>query len=112
MRAQPPEAFRQFARRVVEAGADIFWGHSAHVVQGIEVYEGKLILYDTGDFVDAYAVDGGLRNDLSALFLVEVAPPDIKGLDLMPVQITAETSSQVGATLCEKRLAIGPIAYV
>ena len=51
------------------------------------MHEGELILYNTGDFVDDYAVDGRLRNDLSALFLVEVAPPDIKGLDLMPVQI-------------------------
>jgi poly-gamma-glutamate synthesis protein (capsule biosynthesis protein) len=87
MRARPPDAFRAFARRVVAAGADIFWGHSAHVVQGIEIYDGKLILYDTGDFVDDYAVDPELRNDLSALFLVQVRPPHIEGLELVPVWI-------------------------
>jgi poly-gamma-glutamate capsule biosynthesis protein CapA/YwtB (metallophosphatase superfamily) len=85
--ARPAETFRAFARRVVEAGADIFWGHSAHVVQGIEVWRGKPILYDTGDLVDDYAVDEELRNDLSALFLVRVKPPAIEAVDLVPVRI-------------------------
>jgi hypothetical protein len=38
MRARPSVAFQRFAHRVIDAGADIFWGHSAHVVQGIEIY--------------------------------------------------------------------------
>ena len=28
MRERPTEAFRRFAHRVVDAGADVFWGHS------------------------------------------------------------------------------------
>jgi poly-gamma-glutamate capsule biosynthesis protein CapA/YwtB (metallophosphatase superfamily) len=87
MCARPTAAFRAFARRVIEAGADLFWGHSAHVVQGIEIWQGKPILYDTGDFVDDYAVDAALRNDLSALFLVEATPPALTGLRLVPVHI-------------------------
>ena len=87
MRARPTAEFREFARAVVAAGADIFWGHSAHVVQGVEVHQGKLILYDTGDFVDDYAVDEELRNDLSALFLVRVGPPAVAGLEVIPVRI-------------------------
>ena len=87
MRLRPTDQFREFARRVIDAGADIFWGHSAHVVQGVEVHHGKLILYDTGDFIDDYAVDPHLRNDLSALFLVRIEPPLIERLDLVPVQI-------------------------
>lgn len=88
MRERPPGTFREFARKVVTSGADIFWGHSAHVVQGIEVYNEKLILYDTGDFVDDYAVDAELRNDLSALFLVTVDPLAVIGLELVPVEIS------------------------
>jgi poly-gamma-glutamate capsule biosynthesis protein CapA/YwtB (metallophosphatase superfamily) len=87
MRARPVPAFREFARRVVGAGVDIFWGHSAHVVQGVEIADGKLILYDTGDFVDDYAVDAELRNDLSALFLVRIEPPWVTGLEIVPVKI-------------------------
>ncbi len=87
MRARPAPHFRAFARRVIEAGVDVFWGHSAHVVQGIEFHQGKPILYDTGDFVDDYAVDRDLRNDRSALFLLRVAPRQVLELELVPVQI-------------------------
>jgi poly-gamma-glutamate capsule biosynthesis protein CapA/YwtB (metallophosphatase superfamily) len=87
MRARPTPVFRDFARRVIEAGADIFWGHSAHVVQGIEIWHGKPILYDTGDFVDDYAVDPELRNDLSGLFLIRARPPAIARIDIVPVAI-------------------------
>jgi poly-gamma-glutamate synthesis protein (capsule biosynthesis protein) len=87
MRPRPTRLFRDFARRVIDSGADIFWGHSAHVPQGIEVWRDRLILYDTGDFVDDYRVDPELRNDLSALFLVRVLPPRVLGVELVPVHI-------------------------
>jgi poly-gamma-glutamate synthesis protein (capsule biosynthesis protein) len=87
MQVRPPEAFRAFARRVIEAGADVFWGHSAHVVQGVEIWRGKPILYDAGDFVDDYAVDARLRNDLSGLFLLRVRPPVIERIDVIPARI-------------------------
>ncbi len=88
MRDRPPREFREFAHRVVEAGADVFWGHSAHVVQGIEIWQGKPIFYDTGDFVDDYAVDAELRNDLSALFLLRTRPPAWERIDVVPVSIS------------------------
>jgi poly-gamma-glutamate capsule biosynthesis protein CapA/YwtB (metallophosphatase superfamily) len=103
MRPRPTVAFGEFARRVLDAGADVFWGHSAHVVQGIEARHGKVILYDTGDFVDDYRVDRGLRNDLSFLFLVHVAlpgtsPARVSHVELVPVKISA----------CQVNLATGP----
>lgn len=84
---RPPRHFRDFAHRALESGADIFWGHSAHIVQGVEVYDGKLILYDTGDFVDDYAVEPHLRNDLSMLFLVRISQAHVDRLEMIPVQI-------------------------
>jgi poly-gamma-glutamate capsule biosynthesis protein CapA/YwtB (metallophosphatase superfamily) len=88
MRERPTEAFRRYARRVIEAGADLFWGHSAHIVQGIELIDGRPVLYDTGDLVDDYAVDESLRNDLSALFLVRFDATGVRRIDLLPVRIT------------------------
>lgn len=84
---RPSEPFQGFARSVIDAGADIFWGHSAHCVQGVEVRAGRLICFDTGDLVDDYAVDDQLRNDLSALFLVRVADRRITRLDVVPMRI-------------------------
>jgi poly-gamma-glutamate synthesis protein (capsule biosynthesis protein) len=87
MQSRPNSEFKEFARAVVDAGADVFWGHSAHVVQGVEIWNGRPIIYDTGDFVDDYAVDPYLRNDLSSLFLLCVRPPDVDRIDLIPVKI-------------------------
>lgn len=87
MRAWPSQGFRAFARAVIDAGADIFWGHSAHVVHGVEFHHGRPILFDTGDLVDDYAVDPRLRNDLSALFLVRLHPPAVESVEMIPVQI-------------------------
>jgi poly-gamma-glutamate synthesis protein (capsule biosynthesis protein) len=87
MREQPTPEFRAYARRVLEAGADLFWGHSAHVVQGVEVLDGRPILYDTGDLVDDYAVDEDLRNDLTALFRLHVAGGRVRAIELLPVRI-------------------------
>ncbi len=87
MRHSPPPAFRAFARWLVEAGVDVVHGHSAHVFQGVEVYEGRPILYDTGDFVDDYAVDPELRNDRSFLFELTVEGGTPTRLELTPTEI-------------------------
>jgi poly-gamma-glutamate synthesis protein (capsule biosynthesis protein) len=87
MRLRPPRLFRNFAHRVIAAGADVFWGHSAHVVQAIELIDGRPILYDTGDFIDDYAINPSLRNDLAALFLLRVNPPVVERLEMVPMLI-------------------------
>ncbi|RLM53905.1 CapA family protein [Halobellus sp. Atlit-31R] len=84
----PPHPFREFARWLVDEGVDVVHGHSAHVFQGIEVYRGRPILYDAGDFVDDYAVDARLRNDRSFLFELSVsADGDLSELRLRPTEI-------------------------
>ena len=47
----PSLAQMRFARRLVEAGADIIVGHHPHVVQGVERYRGAVIAYSLGNFV-------------------------------------------------------------
>jgi poly-gamma-glutamate synthesis protein (capsule biosynthesis protein) len=87
---RPSAEFRDFAHRVIGSGADVFWGHSAHVVQGVEVVGGRPILYDTGDLVDDYMVDETLRNDLSAVFFLRVDEGRVRSIDLLPVKIAME----------------------
>lgn len=85
---RPPEAFRAFAHAVMDRGADVYFGHSAHVFQGVELYRGKPILYDTGDFLGDYAVDPELRNDWSFLFRVSFGGDGrFLGLELVPVEL-------------------------
>ena len=73
-REKPSEKYVNFAHTILEFGADIYWGHSNHMPQGIELYKhndnNKIILYDCGDFIDDYAIDSNYRNDLSFIFLL------------------------------------------
>ncbi|HXG32969.1 MAG TPA: CapA family protein [Bryobacteraceae bacterium] len=84
---EPPPEHIPFGRALVEAGADVVFGHSAHVFRGIEIYRGRPILYSAGDFVDDYAVDELQRNDESFLFVVEAGAGRVRALRLHPVEI-------------------------
>lgn len=46
-----PETWQiAYAKQVIDAGADAIWGHHPHVIQPIQFYKGKPILYSTGNF--------------------------------------------------------------
>ncbi len=51
--AEPVEHVRAAAGALLEAGATLVAGHSAHVFQGVA----PRVLYDLGDFLDDYRVD-------------------------------------------------------
>ncbi len=88
MRQRPTQAYIDAAHQMVDAGADIIHGHSAHIFQGIETYKNKLIMYDTGDFVDDYHVDPALRNDQGLLFFVAINKERVKQVELTPLFIS------------------------
>ena len=47
----PPDEVKDFAHRVIDAGADAYLGHGPHVLRGIEIFKGKPIFYSLGNFV-------------------------------------------------------------
>lgn len=47
----PQEYQRALAKRYIDAGADLVIGSHPHVLQGIEYYKGKPILYSMGNFI-------------------------------------------------------------
>jgi poly-gamma-glutamate synthesis protein (capsule biosynthesis protein) len=69
MTTAPTHWQRRAARRLVEAGADLVAGHSAHVFHGVGWTEHGPVLYDLGDALDDYRVDPALRNDLGLMAL-------------------------------------------
>jgi poly-gamma-glutamate capsule biosynthesis protein CapA/YwtB (metallophosphatase superfamily) len=81
------------APALVEAGATLVAGHSAHVFQGVQ---GR-VLFDLGDLIDDYAIDPVLRNDLGLLWVVTL---DSKG----PVRLEAVP---LFLDFCHTRLADG-----
>ena len=85
---------RRFAHDLIDrAGADVVYGHSSHHPLGIEVHNGKLILYGCGDFINDYEGIGGheeYRPDLSLMYLPEIDPADgtLVSLRLVPFHMS------------------------
>ena len=47
----PAQFVVDYAHAAIDAGADVFVGSGPHVLQGIEIYKGKVILYNLGNFI-------------------------------------------------------------
>ena len=74
---------RRAAIELRDAGATLVAGHSAHVFHGA----GDHVLYDLGDFIDDYAVDPELRNDLGLLFIVTFSNGSATRVEAVPLAL-------------------------
>jgi poly-gamma-glutamate synthesis protein (capsule biosynthesis protein) len=81
MTPRPVAHVHAAARAFVAAGADLIAGHSAHVFHGVA----GPVLFDLGDFIDDYAVDRRLRNDLGLLFLISIDARGPSELQAVPL---------------------------
>jgi poly-gamma-glutamate synthesis protein (capsule biosynthesis protein) len=81
----PAPLHQDFARAVIERGVDVVHGHGAHVVQGIEIWRGKPILYGCGDLLGDVAVDPVQRNDRTFLFRLAMDRGDLVRLEAIPL---------------------------
>lgn len=83
MVAEPLPTTRAAAAQLLEAGATLVAGHSAHVFHGVK----GSVLFDLGDFLDDYATDPRLRNDLGLLWLVTLAAEGPIRLEVLPLRL-------------------------
>ena len=83
MARSPVPHVRRAARALVGAGATLVAGHSAHVFQGVQ---GR-VLFDLGGFIDDYAVDPVLRNDLGLLWLCTLDATGPFALEAVPLTL-------------------------
>jgi poly-gamma-glutamate capsule biosynthesis protein CapA/YwtB (metallophosphatase superfamily) len=83
MRAEPLAEVRSAAHELEAADVTLVAGHSAHVFQGVR---GR-VLYDLGDFLDDYAVDPQLRNDLGLLWVVTIEIGRARLLEALPLRL-------------------------
>jgi poly-gamma-glutamate capsule biosynthesis protein CapA/YwtB (metallophosphatase superfamily) len=75
---------RRAAAQLLRAGATFVAGHSAHVFHGVSP-EG--VLYDLGDFIDDFATDETLRNDLGMLWFVTVQQGAVTEVEALPLKL-------------------------
>jgi poly-gamma-glutamate synthesis protein (capsule biosynthesis protein) len=83
MAREPIERVRLRASGLLEAGAGLVAGHSAHVFHGVE---GR-VLWDLGDFLDDYRIDPIRRNDLGLLWLVELDAGGPTRIEAVPLAL-------------------------
>ncbi len=83
MTTEPPAYVRSAAEDLVTAGAGVVAGHSAHVFHGVR----PPVLFDLGDFVDDYATDPILRNDLGLLWLVTLEGSRLTRIEAAPLKL-------------------------
>ncbi len=94
MSTEPAPYIRAAARALLHAGATLVAGTSAHVFHGMS----GPVLYDLGDFIDDYATDPDLRNDLGLLFLVRLAGGEVRRVEAVPLRLDyARTEVASGA---------------
>lgn len=87
-----PDQQVALAHRLIDAGVDVIHGHSSHHIKGIEIYQGRLVLYGCGDFLDDYEGIGGheeYRSDLRLMYLPKIDAPSgrLVEMRLVPLQV-------------------------
>jgi poly-gamma-glutamate synthesis protein (capsule biosynthesis protein) len=104
MTRSPVPHVRAAARTLLRAGADLVAGHSAHVYHGVA----GPVLFDLGDFIDDYAVDPDLRNDLTLLWVVtadDAGPVSARAVPLRIEHCRTGLASPEEARWLHRRLA-------
>jgi len=90
----------EFAHKLIDDGADMILGHHPHQFQGIEIYNGKPILYSMGNFL----FDQNESENMES-FIVDMVykGTDLVGLSAVPVRIIKKSyvEIQTGADASE-----------
>lgn len=73
---------REFAHRMVDAGADVILGHHPHVPRGLETYKGKVIFYSFGNLIFGHNHTYWMDNYLARLTL---GADEIRRVEILPL---------------------------
>jgi poly-gamma-glutamate synthesis protein (capsule biosynthesis protein) len=74
---------RAVAHAAIDAGADIIFGHGCHMLQAVDTYAGKPIMYCLGNFASDWIRVRDYRDGLVARIIVE--KKQLKRVSLVPV---------------------------
>ncbi|MBC8355421.1 MAG: CapA family protein [Planctomycetes bacterium] len=83
---EPPKHVRDAARQLIDMGFDGILGHSSHLMHGVEIYQGKPIIYDMGTFLSD-RVSGHRLMPRSAIFKLTIDEHYITSVDITPVTL-------------------------
>ena len=94
-RLVPPQWLKQWTHEEIDAGADIIVMHGAPLLHGVEIYKGKPIFYDLGNFIFNFpASSGGL--DEPIIYESVVAYLEYQGKNLQSITFTPIVLNKIG----------------
>lgn len=88
----PLPSQRKLAHKIIDTGASLILGHHPHVLQGIEEYNGGVIVYSLGNFIfpdisyKQYNLIQKPENKESLIFSCKISKNGIEGFDIIPVK--------------------------
>jgi poly-gamma-glutamate capsule biosynthesis protein CapA/YwtB (metallophosphatase superfamily) len=102
------EAYQKtLAHEAIDAGADIVYGHGSHVLQGIDIYKGKPVMYCLGNFAMDWIRMSPNKEGMVARIVIE--KKRVARLSLVPLTrdgqnnvLMLDPASGEGAKLMEK----------
>lgn len=83
LQQSPDRTQRRLGHLLCDWGADAVIGHHPHVLQGIEVYRGKVIAYSLGDFVNLSS-----RKETAVLQLAVRRAHETESALVIPMELT------------------------
>jgi len=85
-----PESWRQdFAKKLIDGGADIIHGHHPHVWQEPEVYKDKLIYYSFGNFI--FDQSWSFATSHSNLVRLTLSKNKVEQEEIFPIEIQSNS---------------------
>jgi poly-gamma-glutamate capsule biosynthesis protein CapA/YwtB (metallophosphatase superfamily) len=85
---------------LIDAGADVVWGHHSHVLHPIEVYTGRPIIYSLGNFI--FEKPRAFMEPES--FIVSITPGDQFSVELTPVWVDEDGFPLLATGECAERV--------
>lgn len=78
---EPNDIQRSVARAAIDAGADLFLGHHPHVLQAVELYRGRPIVYSLGNF---FFVSPNPATRATVVARATLGPEGVKSIEFVP----------------------------
>jgi poly-gamma-glutamate capsule biosynthesis protein CapA/YwtB (metallophosphatase superfamily) len=93
-RLVPPPWIKKWTHAEVDAGADIVVMHGAPLLQGVEIYHGRPIFYDLGNFIFNFGSLGGL--DEPIIWESVIASVEFQGKNLQSIRFRPVVLNKIG----------------
>ncbi|MBN3911256.1 MAG: CapA family protein [Nostoc sp. NMS1] len=86
----------QFARKMIDAGADLVLGHGPHVPRAMEIYKGKIIAYSLGNFLGYRTLSTNAQTGDSMILEVKLnSLGDLVSSKIIPVRMDRQGIPQI-----------------